>query len=214
MYMQEQLNTAKTEMSSARAEAEQLQSLAAAGDRSQGELDAKLSRQAAELRAAQQKVQQAQADAQQRLELCEAAQLQHTDAQATIRQLDAERDKLQCELDSKLETAAELEASLEQERGRIVLLQQEHQSLEQRLVHADRHMAQLQQEVEGGAEREDIARRDLTSLRQDYERLQVRPSLSASSTMRRVCCSHVAVRVSRPFKCTRGLCWSWQTALG
>ena len=157
-----------------RSDSEQLKSLAVAGDRSQGELESRLNSQAAELRSSQMKVQQLQADLQQRFELYEEAKMQYGDAQSTMRQLDSERDKLQAELDHNAERLAELEEQHTQARGRIVVLEQSNASLEQRLVHADRHLQQLQQELHASADREDVAKRDLVALQQDYERLQVR----------------------------------------
>ena len=168
----------KNELASVRADAEQLKSLAMAGDRSQGELVTRFTSQAGELRAAQLKAQQLQDDLQQRLELYEEAKLQHSDAMATVRHLDSERDKVQAELDTKVERLAELEQSHTETRGRVVVLEQEGGSLEQRLVHGDRHVQQLQAELEAAAGREDVGRRNLVSLQQDYERLQVRPAHS------------------------------------
>jgi chromosome segregation ATPase len=172
--LQEQLSKVKNELASVRSDSEQLKSLAMAGDRSQGELEGRLTSQAAELRACQMKVQQLQADLQQRLELYEEAKMQRSDALSTIRQLDGERDKMQAELDNKVEELAVLEQAHTEARGRVVVLEQSGASLEQRLVHADKHVQQLQHELQAAAEREDVARRDLVSLRQDYERLQAR----------------------------------------
>jgi centrosomal protein CEP135 len=172
--VQDQLSKAKNDLADARADAEQLQSLAVAGDRSQSDLAARITTQAAEVRAGQLKAQQLQEDLQQRLELYEEARMQHTNAQAVIRQLDSERDKLQSELDQKAERLAVLEHEHAQASGRLVDLEQSVGSLEHRLVSADKHVQQLEQEVQAGVQQNDVARQNLVSLQQDYERLQVR----------------------------------------
>jgi chromosome segregation ATPase len=125
------------------------------------------------VRAGHLKVQQLQEDLQQRLELYEEARMAHTNAQAVIRQLDGERDKLQSELDQKAERLAVLEQEHAQATGRIVDLEQSVVGLESRLVNADKHVQQLEQEVHAGLQRADITKQNLVSLQQDYERLQV-----------------------------------------
>lgn len=171
--LQEQLAKVKNELAGVRSDSEQLKSLALAGDRSQSDLEARLTAQASEIRAGQLKVQQLHEDLQQRLELYEEAKMQHADALGTIRQLDGERDKLQAELDSKAERLAELERTHMEARTRVVNVEQSSSTLEQRLVHADRHVQQLEAELQGAVQREDVAKRNLVALQQDYERLQV-----------------------------------------
>jgi chromosome segregation ATPase len=172
-HLQDQLGKVKNELADARADAEQLQSLAAAGDRSQSDLAARVTAQAAEVRAGHLKVQQLQEDLQQRLELYEEARMAHTNAQAVIRHLDGERDKLQSELDQKAERLAVLEQEHVLATGRIVELEQSELGLESRLGSADKQVQQLEQEVQAGLQRAEIGKQNLVSLQQDYERLQV-----------------------------------------
>jgi chromosome segregation ATPase len=183
LNLQEQLAKVQNELASVRSDTEQLKSLAVAGDRSQSDLESRLTTQAAELRAAQLKVQQLQDDLQQRLELHEEAHMMHADAQATIRQLDSERDKLQAELDVKAERLAALEEKHVEARTRVVSCEQSASTLEQRLVAADQHVQQLESELQTAAAREDVGRLNMVSLQQDYERLQVRQPACPSALL-------------------------------
>jgi uncharacterized protein (DUF3084 family) len=76
-------------------------------------------------------------------------------------------------LDSKVEKIAELDSIHQQARGQVSELDAGKSILEQRLVQADLHVRHLEQEVQAGRQREDIARQNLVALQQDYERLQV-----------------------------------------
>ena len=93
--MQDRLAKLNSELEGARAEVEQLKSLAFVGDQSQQELHARLSSQAVELRACQLKVQMQHEELTQRLQLYEDAKRENSDLQSVMRQLDVARDRLQ-----------------------------------------------------------------------------------------------------------------------
>lgn len=93
--LQERLGRASNDLEATKAEVEQLKSLTLVGDQSQQDLHARLSTQAAELRACQLKVQQLQEELTQRLDLYEEARLQSVDLQAAIRKLDGDLDRVQ-----------------------------------------------------------------------------------------------------------------------
>lgn len=110
--LKEQVQKLKGQVATCNADVDQLKSLALAGSRSQSDLETKIMSQAVELRDAQSTIQALNDSIQQRTEMHEKCMHQLADAQAVIQRLDAERDKLQVRLPSRLVTSAATCASV------------------------------------------------------------------------------------------------------
>lgn len=80
----------------------------------------------------------------------------------------------QAELDTQAEKISQMESLGKQTRMEAQQLELNRKTIEQRLVQADKQVSHLQHELQCTEQRDQVCKRDLMALQQDYERAQVR----------------------------------------
>lgn len=79
----------------------------------------------------------------------------------------------QAELDTQAERISQMESLGKQTRIEAQQLELSRSTIEQRLIQADEQVSHLQHEMQCAQQREQVCKRDLMALQQDYERAQV-----------------------------------------